>query len=252
MRNGILYLAFPNQYEPMISDTDKSRIIQTYSSRVRQIPADSDEALRAIRADLSKDLDSGGEPFSFYGSIKTEWKPSTAPSKINDIASNEEDQPEVEEKRKLIFISYRRDDTADTTGRIYDWLVRNFSEEQIFKDVDSIPLGVNFKDYLTQNVSQCSALLAVIGDKWLAVTNEYGQRRIDDPKDFVRIEIEAALNRRIPVIPVFVQNAKAPQEGALPTSLSELAWRQGINIQRDPYFKGGMESLIRALKELLT
>jgi hypothetical protein len=110
---------------------------------------------------------------------------------------------------------------------------------------------VNFKTHLTDIVSQCHILLAVIGDKWVTISNSNGQRRLDDPSDFVRIEIEAALNRGIKVIPLLVQGAKPPQEAALPPVLRELAWLQGIEIRRDPDFRNDVNKLIRALTEIL-
>ena len=108
-----------------------------------------------------------------------------------------------------IFISYRRQDSGDVTGRIYDRLVQQFGREAIFKDVDSIPLGVDFRISLGDAVGQCNLLLAVIGRRWLSIQNESGARRLDDPRDFVRIEIEAALQRDIPVIPLLVQGSRS-------------------------------------------
>src|SRR5262249_51959035 len=88
-----------------------------------------------------------------------------------------------------IFISYRRQDSGDVTGRIYDRLVQQFGREAIFKDVDSIPLGVDFRGVLDKAVGKCNLLLAVIGRQWIGSQNESGARRLDDPRDFVRIEI---------------------------------------------------------------
>ncbi len=92
-----------------------------------------------------------------------------------------------------IFISYRRSDSADIAGRIYDRLTGRFGRNPIFKDVDSIPLGLDFKEFLDAKVSECSVLLAIIGDRWLEAIDELGERRLNDPADFVRIEIEFAM-----------------------------------------------------------
>src|SRR6185503_8303324 len=90
-----------------------------------------------------------------------------------------------------IFISYRRDDSADITGRIYDRLIEHFSRDIVFKDVDSIPLGIDFRQHLEKALSQCRVLIAVVGDEWIG--GEQGKRRIDDPRDHVRLELELAL-----------------------------------------------------------
>ena len=89
-----------------------------------------------------------------------------------------------------IFISYRREDSPDVTGRIYDRLVEHFGEKTIFKDVDSIPLGVNFKKYIDEEVGKCQVFLAVIGRDWLSVSDEEGKRRLTNRNDYVRLEIE--------------------------------------------------------------
>jgi len=94
-----------------------------------------------------------------------------------------------------IFLSYRRTDSADIAGRIYDRLIGKFGRGPIFKDVDSIPLGLDFKEYLDTKVGECDVLLAIIGDDWLDSSDPAGKKRLDDPADFVRIEIESALGR---------------------------------------------------------
>jgi hypothetical protein len=147
-----------------------------------------------------------------------------------------------------IFISYRRTDSADVTGRIYDRLVQRFGKELIFKDVDSIPLGLDFREYVGDVVGRCNLLLAVVGDQWLKASDQGGARRIDDPKDLVRIEIEAALQRKIPVVPVLVQGASVPEEDQLPPSLARLSYRNGIKIRSDPDFHRDMDRLIAGME----
>jgi TIR domain len=147
-----------------------------------------------------------------------------------------------------IFISYRRIDSADVTGRIYDRLVQRFGKELIFKDVDSIPLGLDFREYVGDVVGRCNLLLAVLGDQWLTANESGGVRRIDDPKDLVRIEIEAALQRRIPVVPVLVRGASIPEEDQLPPSLAGLTYRNGIKIRSDPDFHRDMDRLIAGME----
>jgi hypothetical protein len=150
-----------------------------------------------------------------------------------------------------IFLSYRRDDSADASGRIYDRLVQRFGKEQIFKDVDSIPLGVDFREHLDNVVGRCSLVLVVIGDRWISA-GAAGARRLDDVADFVRIEIESALERKIPVVPVRVRGAAIPAETELPPSLRSLAYRNGIAVRADPDFHRDMDRLIAGLEAHLT
>lgn len=151
-----------------------------------------------------------------------------------------------------VFISYRRSDSADITGRIYDSLVKKFGRDPIFKDVDSIPLGIDFKNYLSKEVGKCNVLLAIIGRQWVNASNANGKKRLDDPDDFVRIEIQSALERAIPVIPLLVQGAQMPIEEDLPASLRSLVWRNGIQIRPDPDFHHDMHRLTSALEKLST
>ena len=146
-----------------------------------------------------------------------------------------------------IFISYRRDDASDVTGRIADVLRSKFGENLVFKDVDSIPLGSDFRRVISDAVGRCDVLLAVIGDDWLHAADEAGARRIDDPNDFVHIEIRAALDRDVPVIPVLVEGVRMARDRDLPESLRALAFRNAISVRSDPDFHNDMERLCRAL-----
>jgi hypothetical protein len=129
-----------------------------------------------------------------------------------------------------IFISYRREDTAYPAGWLFDRLVEHFGQGQVFKDVDSIPLGDDFVEVITAAVAHCAVLLALIGDQWLTITGEDGRRRLDDPGDFVRLEIEAALTRDVRVIPVLVGGAQMPRPADLPPSLAKLVNRQALEL----------------------
>ena len=151
-------------------------------------------------------------------------------------------------KMNQIFMSYRREDNAGVTGRIYDRLVQRFGKKAIFKDIDSIPLGVDFRQHIDGIVQECDAVLIVMGDKWAGDMKRTGKRRIDNPEDFVRIEIESALQRNIRVIPLLIQNASMPSESSLPESLKGLATRNGITIGHDPHFHSDMDRLIKALE----
>jgi hypothetical protein len=117
--------------------------------------------------------------------------------------------------------------------------------------VDSIPLGIDFKGYLDTTLTECNILLAVIGDRWLDATDADGKRRLEDPTDFVRIEIESALEQGIAVIPLLVRGAQMPDEEQLPAGLKKLVYRNGIPIRPDPDFHRDMERLISALEEYI-
>jgi hypothetical protein len=129
-----------------------------------------------------------------------------------------------------IFISYRREETAYPAGWLFDRLADRFGGGQVFKDVDSIQLGDDFVEVITRAVGSCDVLLALIGDEWLTITDEHGRRRLDNPDDFVRLEIEAALVRKVRVIPILVDGARMPRADELPDSLSKLVRRQALEL----------------------
>jgi tetratricopeptide (TPR) repeat protein len=134
-----------------------------------------------------------------------------------------------------IFISYRRQETAWPAGRLYDVLVEHFPPEQVFKDVDNIDPGEDFVERITAAVESCDVLLALIGPKWLTITNKKGQRRLDDPGDYVRLEIETALTRRIRVIPILVDEARMPGADELPATLAPLVRRNAVEINPNTF-----------------
>ena len=150
-----------------------------------------------------------------------------------------------------IFVSYRRSDSADITGRIYDRLVSEFAKEHVFKDVDSISMGGDFRTHLNGAMSQCRAVLTIVGTRWTDARDDAGARRLDDPDDFVRIEVEAGLARGIPVVPVLVANATMPTEAQLPASLGAFAFRQATAVRPDPDFHRDMDRLVAALRDML-
>jgi TPR repeat protein len=148
-----------------------------------------------------------------------------------------------------IFISYRREDAQWPVDRIHAALKPHVPNPQadIFVDVDNIPAGVDFVAHLDSKVAQCDVLLAVIGPDWLGVKNpRTGQRRLDDPKDFVRIEIAAALQRGILVAPVMLDDTPVPDAADLPDDLKPLANRQAVDVRRMT-FDADVQRLIRGL-----
>ena len=149
-----------------------------------------------------------------------------------------------------IFISYRRDDSAYPAGWLYDRLAERFGTEQIFKDVDSIELGEDFVQEIGEAVGQADVLLALIGERWLNAADEHGGRRLDDPDDFVRIEIEAALERKVRVIPILVEGAGMPREEQLPESMRPLARRQALELS-PARFRSDTGKLLAVLERAL-
>ena len=148
-----------------------------------------------------------------------------------------------------VFISYRREDSDGFAGRIYDRLAVRLGHDNVFFDVDAIPPGRDFVDVLSDRVGKCDALVAVIGKNWVASADNQNRRRLNDPNDFVRIEIEAALSRDVPVIPVLVDGAAMPRAEDLPDSLKKLVRRQAIEVSHNR-FDSDAERLTEALAEI--
>jgi len=149
-----------------------------------------------------------------------------------------------------IFMSYRREDTAYPAGWLYDRLTGHFARSQIFKDIDSIELGDDFVEAITTAVGSCDVLLALIGDRWLTVTGQDGRRRLDNPDDFVRLELEAALARNVRVIPILVEGARMPRADELPASLCKLARRQALELSPS-WFDVGTGRLLKVLERTI-
>jgi hypothetical protein len=148
-----------------------------------------------------------------------------------------------------VFICYRREESAFAARAIYDRVAQKVGRENVFLDVDNIELGVDWFDALNERVAACDALIAVIGRNWVAADKD-NRRRIDDPDDFVRIEIEAALKRGVRGIPVLVDGALMPKTSDLPESLRGFARRQNIEISHSR-FETDVERLTRALTSIL-
>jgi hypothetical protein len=150
-----------------------------------------------------------------------------------------------------IFISYRRDDTGDICGRIYDRLAQTFGETSVFWDIQNMPDAEDFRDVLRWEVSNCDLLLVVMGIRWdnkqhrASLTSSTGE-------DYVRLEIETALEHQIPIIPIWVQGRqKMPRETALPPSLRPLIYRTARQVRRDPDFHRDMDAVIRRIQDVL-
>jgi hypothetical protein len=148
-----------------------------------------------------------------------------------------------------IFISYRRNDSAYIAAEIRRRLQQRFGSESIFFDVDDVPLGVDFRTHISSAVGKCDVLLAIIGDKW--IEPEPGKQRLEDPADYVRIEVESALSRAIPVIPVLVANAEVPSDASLPDSLKGLRYRNAAEVRAGRDLEQHLERLIKGVEMTL-
>jgi TIR domain len=146
-----------------------------------------------------------------------------------------------------IFLSYRREDSEGQAGRLYDDLVAVFGSDSVFMDVAAIQPGRDFRKSIDQSLNSCGVFLSLIGKSWLTAKDTSGQRRLDDPADFVRIETAAVLKRDIPVIPVLVQGASAPKPDQLPDDLKELAFRNAVELTHARW-PSDIQVLINALR----
>ena len=148
-----------------------------------------------------------------------------------------------------LFISYRREDTLPMAGRVDDRLKAAYGRACVFRDINTIPPGVDIRQHISDAVSQCDVLIALIGTRWLGASQD-SPKRLDNPGDFVRIEIEAALARGIPVVPVLVDGAAMPLEKDLPPSLGALAYRNAVKVDSGVDFHHHMDRLLRGLDSL--
>ena len=149
-----------------------------------------------------------------------------------------------------VFISYRRKDNQYAANLIYDRLIERFSKESVYFDIDAMPAGVDFRRHIQQAVSECDVLLAVIGDHWQEL-DERGEPRLNNPADYVRIEIAAALARDIPVVPVLVGSAQVPRESELPVELADLAYRNAREVRAGSSMTGDLHRLISGIEQAL-
>ena len=150
---------------------------------------------------------------------------------------------------KKFFISYRRDDTKWQAKAVYDALARRVKhpKKNIFYDLDSMTVGRNFRKQIDASVAQCDAVIVMIGPEWLDTRDKSsGERRLDDPRDFVRVEIASALKRDIPVVPVLVDGVNVPSADHLPEDIRELSERHGVALHAESFEKD-IDALVRGL-----
>jgi hypothetical protein len=157
--------------------------------------------------------------------------------------------PADEPKSTLsIFISYRRQDSRDTVGRIHDHLRRAFDERRIFLDVEHQVGGEDYRVAIDRALARADVVLAVIGPGWLAAAEPDGEHRLDHPADMVRLELEAALARHLRIVPVLIEGAVMPRGDELPDSLRDISYRSAVAVRPDPDFKTDMPRLIVTLR----
>jgi hypothetical protein len=149
-----------------------------------------------------------------------------------------------------IFISYRRIYDQAYAGRLFDRLEQVFGRDQVFIDVDAIEPGLDFASVLGEHLQSCKIVLAIIGPQWLNLTDTNGRRRLENPDDFVRVELKAALARDIRIIPVLVDGADMPSRTALPTDLGHLATRQAVRLTHER-FATDVDGLIKVLSGII-
>ncbi len=147
----------------------------------------------------------------------------------------------------MILISYRREDTGAICGRIYDRLQARFGPNEVFMDIDNIPLGVDFRSHIKDSLARCEILIAVIGPEWMGITAS-SARRIDNAHDFVRLEVATALAQGTRVVPLLIDDTVMPSDAALPDDLKGLAFRNALRVDSGIDFNHHMERLCSAIE----
>jgi len=150
----------------------------------------------------------------------------------------------------MIAISYRRQDSSPVAGRLYDRLQAEFGKGNVFMDFDSIPYGVDFREHIKQTLQRAKVVVAIIGPEWTG-GKDPASRRIDDPTDFVRLEVASALENGIPVIPVLVNNTPMPDAKNLPAELEGLAFRNGLALDTGIDFHHHADRLITGIRRVI-
>ncbi len=149
-----------------------------------------------------------------------------------------------------LFVNYRRDDSASQALKVAQYLEREFGASNVFLDIDRLRAGEKFPNVLEERLAVCKIMLVVIGPTWLSSSNEAGNRRIDDPEDWVRLEITRALARGIAIIPVLVGGASLPRKSDLPDDLKPLVEHQIFTVTTNG-FRHEMAGLVKDIHHVL-
>lgn len=150
-----------------------------------------------------------------------------------------------------VFISYRRDDSRGTAGRLYDDLKDRFGRSRVFRDLDAVDPGADYALAIDQFIASCDAVVVVIGTAWLDIRDDEGRRRLEDPADLVRQEIVAALASDKLVVPVLVEDARMPAAAKLPADLAPLARRNALPLS-DARWEYDVGVLVARLDDVIT
>ena len=146
-----------------------------------------------------------------------------------------------------IFISYRRDDSQDVVGRMYDKLVIRYGSDNVIRDIDSLTIGRPFPEALDDAVATAAIILVIIGKQWVTLCNDDGTQRLADPNDFVRREVIRAIESHKSVVPILVSGAEMPAKQDIPAPLHPLLDQHGSRVRPDPDFHHDMERLMRQI-----
>jgi hypothetical protein len=149
----------------------------------------------------------------------------------------------------VFFLSYRRSDSATLTGLISEGILQRFGRGSVYMDVDSIPLGVNFRAHIVAALADCRACLAIIGPGWLHATDATGKRRLDDVDDPIRVELETALRIDRLVVPILVEGAVIPSRSELPEAMRALSSKNGFPLRRGHEFMSDTQRLFDLLEQ---
>src|ERR1051326_175661 len=151
----------------------------------------------------------------------------------------------------MIAISYRRQDSSPVAGRLYDRLQAEFGKGSVFIDFYSIPYGVGFREHIKQPLQRAEGVVAIIRPEWAGGAKDLSNRRIDDPTDFVRLEVASALENGIPIIPVLINNTPMPEAKNLPPELEGLAFRNGLALDTGIDFHHHADRLIAGIHRVV-
>jgi hypothetical protein len=174
------------------------------------------------------------------------------PAELNDADTppNQSNAAARSANRTGLFLCYRREDAQDATGRLHDRLVDSYGSERVFMDIDSVPLGIDFVDHVSKQISLCSVIIVMIGKQWLKVKDKRRRRRLDNDDDLVRAEIAAARQQDVPVIPVLIQDLQIPHADDLPENIRLLARRNGLSLSATRW-RTDVERLIKELDRVM-
>lgn len=181
-----------------------------------------------------------------------EWRTRLFPVDTQASASSQKRQSRRAPDASKIFISYRRSDAHHVAGRIYDHLAKEFGDDQLFFDVDSIPYGVDFRGHIDGSMTETAVVLAIVGSDW--VSKDWRGRRWFSWRrrgaDFVQVEIEQALEMGVPVIPLLIDRTPMPSAALLPATMKDFAYLNASTVRGGRDFRADMSRVVEAIRKL--